>query len=522
MIRISQIKLDVFNNNLKKKISHIIHVNENEISNLQILKKSLDARMKPKLFYVYDVVCEIKNEQNILKRNLPNVSFYEEENFEFKITGKIKLKSKVVIVGAGPAGLFCAYMLAKNGYKPLLIEQGQCIEKRVEIVNKFLETGIIDEQCNIQFGEGGAGTFSDGKLNTLAKDKLHIQKEILKIFVECGAPKEILYLNKPHIGTDILRKVIINLRNKIINYGGQVLFNTKLTNILIKENKVVGIEVTDSDVIDTEVLVLAIGHSARQTFYKLHELNFEMQSKPFAVGLRVLHNQEVINMSQYGSLDDRLPSADYKLTYNCNGRGIYSFCMCPGGFVVNSSSEKDGLVINGMSNYKRDSKVSNSAIIVTVNENDYGSDLFAGVKYQEKLEKDFYNLLNGKIPVQLYKDFKNNKCSNNYGSVKPMVLGEIGFANINEAFPKNLADCFIEGMEYFGTKIKGFNNDDTLLMGIESRTSSPIRIIRDEFMVSNILNVYPCGEGAGYAGGIMTSAVDGVKVSLAIASKFIN
>ncbi len=519
MIRVNQVKVPVFEPDLTSKLSKILKINEDNIISYKILKKSLDARLKPNIFYVYDLAVSIKNETQFLNKN-HNFTSYKEEVFEFPIKGEKTLLKRPIIVGTGPAGLFCGYMLAKYGYKPILIEQGESVEKRVEIVNDFFKTGKLDENCNIQFGEGGAGTFSDGKLNTMVKDKLGIKKEILKIFVECGAPEEILYLNKPHIGTDILTNTIINLRKKIIGYGGEVLFNHKMTDILIEDNKIIGIEINKSKIIKTSLLVLAIGHSARDTFYKMHEKKINMESKPFAVGLRVLHEQKMINESQYGFDDSRLSPADYKLTYNINNRGVYSFCMCPGGYVVNSSSKKGYLVINGMSNYKRDSGISNSAIVITVNQNDYGFNLFDGIKYQQDLEKKFFDLLNGDIPVQLYKDFKENRCSTNLKSIKPKVLGKYGFANIRGVLNSEISETFIKGMENFGTKIKGFNKDDTLIMGIETRTSSPIRVIRDEKMESNIENLYPCGEGAGYAGGIITSAMDGVKVSLAIAQKF--
>lgn len=519
MIKVSQVKVPVFETDLTNKLSKVLKINKDDIISYKILKKSLDARLKPNLVYVYDLAVNIKNETNFLNKN-HGFSLYKEETFEFLIKGVKKLSYRPIIVGAGPAGLFCGYMLAKYGYKPILIEQGESIERRVKIVNDFFNTGNLDEKCNIQFGEGGAGTFSDGKLNTMVKDKLGIKKEILKVFVECGAPEEILYLNKPHIGTDILTNTIINLRKKIISYGGEILFNHKMTDILIEDNKIVGIEINKSEIRKTSLLVLAIGHSARDTFYKMHERKVDMESKPFAVGLRVLHEQKMINESQYGFDDPRLSPADYKLTYNTDNRGVYSFCMCPGGYVVNSSSEKGYLVINGMSNHKRDSGISNSAIVITINQKDYGYNLFDGIKYQQDLEKKFFNLLNGDIPVQLYKDFKENKCSTNFKSIKPKVLGKYGFANIKEALAPEISEAFIKGMENFGTKIKGFNKDDTLIMGIESRTSSPIRIKRDEKLESNIENLYPCGEGAGYAGGIMTSAMDGVKVSMAIAQKF--
>ena len=511
MIKINGIKVltdEIQDEQIRKKIKKKLRLKEK--FNYQIYKRSIDARGKPEIYYVYEVLVELNNEKKY--KDKKDVSIYEEEKYEIKNFGDKDLKNRPVIVGSGPAGLFCAYMLSYYGYKPIIIERGKDLEERVKDVENFWKDNKLNTESNVQFGLGGAGTFSDGKLNTLVKDKRHIGRKVFEIFVDCGAPKEILYLNKPHIGTDLLRKVIKNLKEKIEILGGKFLFSTKLTDIKYEGNKVKQIEVNHKELIDCEILVLALGHSARDTFEMLVN-KIKMKSKPFAVGLRISHSQDMINESQYGN-NKNLPPADYKLTCATkNNRGVYSFCMCPGGYVVNASSEEKRLVVNGMSNYKRDSKNANSAIVVTVSEDDYGTNLLDGMYFQRKLEEKAYKLGNGNIPIQLYKDFKLDKVTKELGKVKPIFKGNYTLTNLQELFSKDISNSLIEGIEYFGTKIKGFNRDDAILAGVESRTSSPIRILRDEKYETNIKGIYPCGEGAGYAGGITTASIDGIKVA---------
>ena len=518
MIRIRQIKLPINHTeeDIKNKICKKLNIKKEDIKKIIINKKSIDARKE--INFIYEVDIETNKESQILNKKIKDILKTPNEKYVFNITGEKTLKEKPIIIGAGPAGLFCAYFLAKKGYKPIIIERGEEIDKRVKTVEKFWNKNILDPNSNVQFGEGGAGTFSDGKLNTTSKD-IRI-KEILKIFVKNGAPKEILYIKNPHIGTDILRNVIKNIRNEIIEYGGKFIFNKTLKDITINENKVTQIKIND-EIIDAENLILALGHSSRDTFKMLIKNNLKITSKPFAIGVRVQHKQKLIDINQYGKEYENLPKANYKLTYKSSeGRGVYSFCMCPGGFVVNSSSENEKLVINGMSNYKRDEENANSAIIVTVSEKDFGNHPLDGVKFQEELEKITYKEGQGNIPVQLYKDFKENKISKNFGKIKPVMKGNYQFSNLNNIFPKYIKNSLIEGIEHFDKKIKGFSDDDTILAAIESRTSSPIKIVRDENLESNIKGIYPCGEGAGYAGGIMTSAIDGIKVAESIAKKY--
>lgn len=517
MLRVRQIKISLqndSNNFIRKQISKILKINEQDIIDYKINKKSLDARKKNDIHFVYELDINIKNEKQVLKKNKNDDIFITpNEEYRFKITGTKEIKNRPVIVGSGPAGLFCAYVLAENNYKPLIIERGSKVEDRVKIIEEFWASGKLDKNTNVQFGEGGAGTFSDGKLNTLTKDKEFRGKKVFDIFVENGAPEEIKYINHPHIGTDILRDVVKNIRNKIISMGGEFRFNTQLTNINIENNELVSIEVNNSETITCNTLILAIGHSARDTFEMLNKY-LKLTPKPFAIGVRIEHPQQLINENQYGESYKYLPPANYKLTYQTSkNRGVYSFCMCPGGFVVNASSEEGHLAINGMSNYKRNEKNANSALVVTITPNDFGNDPLSGIEYQRKLEKLAYEKGNGNIPVQLYKDFKDNKVSTNFKSIKPCMKGKYEFSNLNEILPSYITESIKEAIPEFDKKIKGYANDDIILSAIESRTSSPIRIPRDETGNSEVLGLFPCGEGSGYAGGITTAAMDGVRVA---------
>ncbi len=521
MIRVRQVKVLIEEDNLLEKISKKLRINVSEIVNYKIVKKSIDARDKNNIYYVYEVDLELVNQKKVKIGG--DVLITPKEEYSYSITGEEKLNNRIVIVGAGPAGLMCAYMLSEAGYNPLIIEQGEKIEDRVKTVDEFFSTNKLNTLSNIQFGEGGAGTFSDGKLNTLVKDKRFIGKKVFEIFVENGAPDEIMYLNKPHIGTDVLRKVIVNIRKKIISMGGEIRYNTKLTDINIDNNKINSIVVNSNEEILCDVLVLAIGHSSRDTFKLLYDKGILMKNKNFAVGLRIIHPQDMINKNQYGDKYKLLPPADYKLTYTSkSGRGVYSFCMCPGGYVVNASSEDGCLAVNGMSNYKRDGENANSALVVTVSSKDFGDGVLDGVEFQRKLEEAAYSIGNGFIPIQLYGDYKNNKISTSVGSITPSVMGKYSFGNLNDIFSEDINTSLKEGIEDFSTKIKNYNREDAILLGVESRTSSPVIIERNEEFVSSVSGIYPCGEGAGYAGGITTASIDGIKVFESIISRYRN
>ncbi len=522
MIRVRQVKVDVKNDNVESLYSELVRklkINYSDILGVNVVKKSIDARHKDKVSFVYEVDVDVKNVDKIKFNG--DVSLSTIDKYSFKPSGSLGLSNRPIIVGSGPCGLFCAYELAKEGYKPIVIERGEDMDSRVRTVNEFWNSGIFNSNSNVQFGEGGAGTFSDGKLSTQIKDKNNRISEVLSIFVECGAPNEILYDFMPHIGTDKLRDVVKNMRNKIISMGGEFRYNSCLTDINIVDGAIQSIVINNSEVVYCDVLVLAIGHSARDTFRMLHNRGISMCNKPFAVGVRVMHSQDMISHNQYGDFYKFLRPASYKLTYNTSsGRGVYSFCMCPGGYVVNASSESGRLVVNGMSNYNRESDIANSAIVVTVNESDYGSNLFDGVKFQEKLESLAYKLGNGNIPIQKYGDYVNGVKSSCFGSIVPKFMGNVCFSDLNLLFSNDINNSLKEAMNYFNGRIKGFSSDDTVLAGVESRTSSPIKIIRDDSYMCNVYGIYPAGEGCGYAGGIVSAAVDGIKVFECISSKY--
>lgn len=506
-----------------------LHIKKENITRLFIDKKSLDARKKDQINFVYRIymVTDGINEKKTLSRYGKNdVKYIEGNNIDIIENNEILYETpkanneKIIVVGMGPAGMFAALELAEAGMKPVVIERGSDVDTRQNKVESFWNGGKLDTECNVQFGEGGAGTFSDGKLNTMVKDKSGYNKKVLKTFVRYGAPEEILYLQKPHIGTDKLRDVVKAIRNRITELGGKVLFDTKLENVIYDENVLTEIEITDGRKIKCDKLILATGHSARDTFYMLNDRGVDMEAKPFAVGVRVEHPQEMIGMNQYGELYKSLPVADYKLTYTTkSGRGVYSFCMCPGGYVVNASSENGRLAVNGMSNYLRDSENANSAIVVTISPSDFGGDSpLSGIEFQRKWEEAAYNAAGGMIPVQLLSDFNEGKISTSFGDVKPQTKGGYKFGNVRKSLPDFIGDAISEGMNAFDKRIKGFGRDDALILGIESRTSSPVKILRDESLQSNIKGIYPCGEGAGYAGGITSAAMDGIRVAKEILS----
>jgi hypothetical protein len=504
---------------IKQKIAKKLRININEIIDYKIHKKSIDARIKSNVLYVYELDVNLKNEKKVL--NNPSVFSIPNEEYAAPLSGNTLLNKGIIIVGSGPAGLFAAYILVLNGYKVKIIERGENIENRVKSVLDFWQNNKLKLNSNVQFGEGGAGTFSDGKLNTLVNDKNNRIKKVLETFVKFGAPEDILYLQHPHIGTDILRKVIVNMRKEIIRLGGEFYFNTCLTDIIIKDNKVEKIIVNDKDFMECDALVLAIGHSARDTFKLLYEKGFDMSPKAFAVGVRIINNQESINNQQYGKFSKYLPPASYKLTYQTSKkRGVYSFCMCPGGYVVNASSEMGRLAINGMSNYKRESKNANSALVVTISPSDFGTNPLDGVEFQRKLEEKAYLLGNGSIPIETVNDYLKNELKEDVYKINPEIKGKYNMANLNLLFPEYINEALKEALIEFNKKINCFIDNDAVLCGVESRTSSPVRINRNDNLMSNIDGIYPCGEGAGYAGGITTSSVDGIKVAEEIIKKY--
>lgn len=524
MIRINQIKLPVNHNEaaLEQKIRKLLKLHNNENITWKIFKKSVDARKKEEISYVYAVNVHVTNanEEKLVKKiNNKNIILTNDGVYAAP-SPVLNRQTKIIIAGSGPAGLFCGLFLARAGYKPVILERGSSVDERSREVEKFWETGILNVNTNVQFGEGGAGTFSDGKLNTAVKEKSGRIRKVLETFVEFGAPEHILYMNKPHIGTDILKTVVKNIRLEIEKYGGKVLFNSQVTDFDTTAGRICSVTVNNADIYECNKLVMAIGHSARDTFTMLRDKDVLMEQKPFAMGFRIEHPQTFINAYAYGREDiPNLPTADYKVTARAeNGRGVYSFCMCPGGYVVNASSEEGMLCVNGMSYSSRAGVNANSAIIVTVNTNDFKSnDVLAGMYLQREAESAVYRQKNGAVIYQLNEDFVVKRPSSGPGSVIPRIKGKHMPGDLNEVLPEYLCESIVDGMKTFDKIIEGFNMPQAVFSGVESRTSSPVRILRNDSMESiSIRGLYPCGEGAGYAGGITSAAVDGIKVYEAI------
>ena len=571
MININQIKLPVGHKKkeLEAQIRKILRLSDREAFSYEIEKRSLDARKKPNLYYVYNVLVKVDREAQILKKvHNPNVFVAKETRYLFppadfqrishapETAGNEKFSQKKphhrpVIVGAGPAGLFAAYQLTEAGFAPIILERGKRVEDRQADVERFWETGVLEPDSNVQFGEGGAGTFSDGKLNTGVKDPFGRNRFVLETFVRFGAPAEILYDNKPHIGTDILANVIASMRDYLISKGAEFRFGCCVTDVAVEHGKLQGLYVKhlnrdtsaasredirrkqdaekgsgddfQEEYLESDAVILALGHSARDTFRMLQKRGIPMECKNFAVGFRVEHPQKMIDHAMYGDWQGKpLPAAPYKVTSNFpNGRGVYSFCMCPGGYVVNASSMAGGTCVNGMSYSGRNASNANSAIIVSVTPADFGSkDALAGMVYQEMLERKNYELGGGRIPQQLLGDYRQNVISSAYGDFNSCTKGQTVFANLRGMMSSDMEQSFLLGMEHFAGAIPGFDRKDAILSGMETRTSSPVRILRDETGQSAIRCLFPCGEGAGYAGGIMSAAIAGLKSATAVMEYF--
>lgn len=530
MIQINQVKIPYcrdYDKALEEKLLKRLRISKSELLHIKILKKSIDARKKPENYLIFQVCVQCKNEKDVLKRCRKNrdILLYTKPLSYRDEIANVGKGQRIHIIGAGPAGLFCAYYLAKCGFTPVVIERGKMVDERKADIERFWEEQVLNPESNVSFGEGGAGTFSDGKLNTGVKDKFGRIRFVLETFVECGAKEDILFDSKPHIGSDSLQIVIKNLREKIIELGGEFIFETKWTGYQDKNGTLTGIQIENKDgeqLLEANHLVLAIGHSARDTFSYLYEKGLPMVAKDFAIGVRVEHLQSEINKSMYGTEDIEYPASPYKCTAKAsNGRGVYSFCMCPGGFVVNASSEEGRLCVNGMSNSLRDEKNANSAIVVTVSKEDFQSDHpLAGVEFQRELEKKAYLAGNGLIPIQRFEDFEKNIPTKSLGRVTANTKGGTIKSNVREYLPQEVGDAIVEGMHEFGKKIAGFDDADVLMEGLEARTSSPVRILRNDAFESSVKGIYPCGEGAGYAGGITSAAVDGLKIARQIQSLY--
>ena len=527
-IRINNItlKLDEPMELLEKKVSKKLKIDKKEIEEFKILKESIDARKKHDIKFNYILEVKCKNEKKLVQKLKDKDIKLEEEVKEEFVYGTKEMKSRPIVIGLGPAGLFASLVLAQRGYMPIMLERGLDVDNRTKDIDNFWVDRKFKNNSNVQFGEGGAGTFSDGKLTTRIKD-IRCRK-VLTEFVNFGAPDEILYSNKPHVGTDILKSVVKNIREEIKRLGGTVKFDSKVTQINIEGSKIKSVIVNDEEMIETNIVVLAIGHSARDTYEMLHENGIKINQKPFAIGARIEHPQILINESQYKEFYNhpRLGAADYKLIeHTSNGRTAYTFCMCPGGTVIASASEEGEVVTNGMSEHARDKENANSAFLVNVKPSDFGSDHpLAGVEFQRKYERLAFELGGGNYnaPVQLVGDFLQDKVTTELGKVKPSYKPGYKFADLRECLPDFVCETMKEALPKLDNKLKGFAMHDAVLTGVETRSSAPIRIVRDEETLESVSleKLYPCGEGAGYAGGIVTAAVDGIKCAEKIIEKY--
>lgn len=529
MLRIHEVKLELRDKKeeIPVKIAKKLHIREKDILEWRITRESVDARDKSSIKKIYTVDFKVKDPESILKKNknikAADIMPADSEPTSLEEKEKPIINSRPVIVGFGPCGMFAALYLARKGYRPIVLERGRKIEQRVKDVEEFWEKGILIPESNVQFGEGGAGAFSDGKLNSGIKHSYRT-RFVLEEMVKHGAPEEILYKQNPHVGTDILREVVMSVREEILALGGAFHFESCMTGFDVEDDRLSFVEINGKDRIKAEVMITAPGHSARDTFKMFKDSGLEMMAKPFSIGARIEHPQKLINISQYGSEEaaEILGAADYKLSYKCgDGRGVYTFCMCPGGYVVASASEAGGVVTNGMSYHSRDGRNANSALLVGVEPADFDSeDPLAGIEFQRKWEQAAF-IAGGRnycAPAQKIGDFLQGVPSEGPGEVQPEYRPGVKWTDISPCLPAFAVSAMREALPKFGKKIKGFDMPDGILTAVETRSSSPVRIIRDEDLQTKVKGIFPAGEGAGYAGGIMSAAVDGIRVAEKICS----
>ncbi|NQY33448.1 MAG: NAD(P)/FAD-dependent oxidoreductase [Alteromonadaceae bacterium] len=542
MLRLTNIKLDLNHNSeeLKQAILDKLTINEDQLQNFTVFKRGYDARNKNNISLIYTLEIEtIENEMLINKFSKdPQVSRSPDTSYHFVAQAPETVKQRPVVIGMGPCGLFVGLVLAQMGFKPIILERGKEVRQRTKDTFGFWRKKILNTESNVQFGEGGAGTFSDGKLFSQVKDPKHYGRKVLNEFVEAGAPEEILYVSKPHIGTFKLVTMVEQMRATIHELGGEVRFEQRVDDIHFADSEgdsegdgessgirqVTGLTLANGEKIETNCIALAIGHSARDTFEMIYNKGVSIKAKPFSVGFRIEHEQAVIDAARFGKNAGHpiLGSADYKLVHHCkNGRSVYSFCMCPGGTVVAAASEEGRLVTNGMSQYSRHERNANSAIVVGISPEDYPGGVLAGIEFQRRLEEKAFKLGGSSYdaPVQLVGDFLAGRKTGEHGEVTPSYKPGVTYCDLSEMLPDYAIEAIREAIPAFEKKIKGFSMKDAILTAVETRTSSPIQISRDKETLQsvNTKGLFPAGEGAGYAGGILSAGIDGIKIAEAMA-----
>lgn len=527
MIRLSNIKLPLHHDDtaLKAAILSILSISEAQFVSFKVFRRGYDARRKKDIYLMYTVDVETTIDDQLLQQfsDEPTIKLTPDMRYQYVAQAPQSFAERPLVIGFGPCGLLAGLVLAQMGYKPIILDRGQDVRQRTKDTFGFWREKTLNTESNVQFGEGGAGTFSDGKLYSQVKDPKHYSRKVLHEFVEAGAPEEILFVSKPHIGTFRLVSMIEKMRAKIIALGGEIRFGCRVDDLNIEEGQVTGVTLANGEILSSRHVVLAVGHSARDTFQMLCDRDVYIEAKPFSVGFRIEHEQSMIDKARFGpnAGNEILGAADYKLVHHCkNGRSVYSFCMCPGGTVVAATSEEQRVVTNGMSQYSRNERNANSAVVVGIDPSDYPGHPLAGIEFQRALESKAYVMggSNYDAPAQTVGDFLKGQTSTALGKVKPSFTPGIKLTNLADALPDYCIEALREAIPAFNRKINGFALDDALLTGIETRTSAPINIKRgDDFQSINTRGLYPAGEGAGYAGGIMSAAIDGIKVAEAVA-----
>jgi hypothetical protein len=527
MLRLTEIKLPLEHHadELRDAILERLKISATELINHTIYRRGYDARKPSAISLIYTLDVTIQNEAAALKRlqGVPHITTSPDTSYHFVAHAPDNCSERPIIIGTGPCGLFTGLLLAQMGFRPIILERGKAVRERTQDTWGLWRKSKLNPESNVQFGEGGAGTFSDGKLYSGIKDPKHYGRKVLTEFVKAGAPEEILYVSKPHIGTFKLVGMVEDMRNTIESLGGEIRFSSRVDDILIDNHQVKGVVLANGETIKANHVVLAIGHSARDTFEMLHKRGVYLEAKPFSIGFRIEHPQSLIDRSRFGANagNPLLGAADYKLVHHCsNGRSVYSFCMCPGGTVVAATSEEGRVVTNGMSQYSRNERNANSGIVVGISPSDYPGDPLSGIEFQRKWESRAYELGGGNYcaPAQLVGDFLAGRPSSSLGSVTPSYTPGIKLTDLSTALPEYVINAIREALPVFEKQIKGYTMNDAILTGVETRTSTPVRIKRKEdFQSMNTVGLYPAGEGAGYAGGILSAAVDGIEVAEAVA-----